>query len=78
MGESAFSIIGGSGNKTFTDESLPLGTDSVQYIVTAIRGSVNGIPSNSFTVQFGVGGEGFSVAKAGVKLATQRVFASRV
>ena len=68
-GESAFSIIGGSGNKTFTDESLPLGTDSVQYTVTAIRGSVNGIPSNSFTVQFGVGGEGFSVAKASVKLA---------
>ena len=69
-GESAYTIVGGSGNKTFTDESLPLGTDSVQYIVTAIRGSVNGTPSNAFTVQFGVSGNGFAVnGTANVKLA---------
>ncbi len=62
-GETAFDIIGGSGNKTFLDESLPFGTDRVEYQVTAIRGSVAGTPSNSFVVQFGVGGEGATALK---------------
>ncbi len=65
-GETAFDIIGGSGNKTFLDESLPFGTDRVEYQVTAIRGSVAGVPSNNFVVQFGVGGEG---AATGLKIA---------
>ena len=67
LGEALPTIIGGSGNKSFTDETLPFGTDSVQYIVTAIRGNVSGNASSSLNVQFGVGGDGFSVAK--VKLA---------
>ncbi len=63
-GEASFTIIGGSGNKTFVDETLPLGTDSVQYIVTAIRGNVSGTPSNAFVVQFGVGGNFVANANA--------------
>ncbi len=55
-GETAFTLIGGSGNRSFTDETLPVGTDSVSYIVTANRGNISGIASNAFTVQFGVGG----------------------
>ncbi len=48
--------LGGSGNRSFTDETLPVGTAGVSYIVTANRGSVSGNASNAFTVQFGVGG----------------------
>ena len=59
-GETAFDIIGGSGNKTFLDESLPFGTERVEYQVTAIRGSVAGTPSNNFVIQFGVGGGGLN------------------
>ncbi len=69
-GESFYTIIGGSGDKTFIDETLPAGSDSVKYIVTAIRGSVSGLGSLPVDVQFGVGGEGFSVASVqNVKLA---------
>ncbi len=55
-GTSEFVIIGGSGNKTFLDETLPLGANAVEYQVTAVRGSVFGLKSNTFVVQFGVSG----------------------
>lgn len=70
VGESAYTILGGSGNKTFIDETLPAGTDSVQYIVTAFRGQTAGLDSIPVPVQFGVGGEGASLAGvSNVKLA---------
>jgi hypothetical protein len=49
--------------KTFTDTTLPFGTDSVQYVVQPSRGSVAGPLSNTFTVQFGsvMGGGGLSI-----------------
>ncbi len=70
LGETAYTILGGSGNKTFIDETLPAGIDSVQYIVTAFRGQTAGLDSIPVPVQFGVGGEGASFASvSNVKLA---------
>ncbi len=60
-GESNFSMIGGAGERSFTDDTLPFGVDSATYIVTAQRGNVSGAPSNQLTVSFGsVGGGGLS------------------
>lgn len=57
-GENAtFVYIGSSGVKRFTDETLPAGTASVTYQITAIRSTARG-PAARFTVRFGVGGEG--------------------
>jgi hypothetical protein len=59
--EPQFSIIGAVGLKRFTDFSLPLGSASVQYVVSAQRGEQVGIPSSPFTVQFGTGGGGLQI-----------------
>ena len=59
--ETQFSIIGAVGLKRFTDFTLPLGSSSVQYIVSAQRGEQVGIPSSPFTVQFGTGGDGLQI-----------------
>lgn len=40
-------------NKSFTDTTLPLGVDGVEYIVQPKRGEVSGPQSNVFSVQFG-------------------------
>lgn len=54
-----FSFIGGSGSaKRFIDASVPAGTAVVQYQVQGQRGSLTGMTSETFTVNFGVGGEG--------------------
>lgn len=48
--------IGGSGNREFTDNSLPIGTTNVQYRVWGVRGNVNGPESLTLAIQFGVVG----------------------
>lgn len=42
---------------------VPVGVDSVSYLITPKRGEVLGMPSNIFTVQFGsvVGGGNVSI-----------------
>ncbi|MBY0308180.1 MAG: hypothetical protein K2Q09_05520, partial [Phycisphaerales bacterium] len=55
-----FAFIGIAGNsgpaaRTFKDQTLPLGTDSVSYTITAQRGAVSG-PTTQVSVQFGVTG----------------------
>lgn len=58
INESAFRLIGGSGEKAYQDDTLPVGIDGATYIVTAQRGNVQGQPSRQLTVTFGSGGPG--------------------
>ncbi|MCW5766535.1 MAG: hypothetical protein KIT68_11240 [Phycisphaeraceae bacterium] len=57
-----FAIIGTVGaSKSFTDRTLPLGVDQVQYLVQPRRGETAGALSPVFNVQFGsVGGPGLA------------------
>ncbi|MCC6230715.1 MAG: hypothetical protein IT432_16005 [Phycisphaerales bacterium] len=57
----AFGYVGSTGVKTFTDETVVSGTASVTYQVTAIRSTQRGNPGQ-FTVSFGVGGPGLTIA----------------
>jgi len=54
-GETAFTIIGtaDAATKSYTDTTLPAGSDSATYIVKGVRGSVSGQPSFPLTAQFG-------------------------
>ena len=57
-GSGAFTIIGsGGGNKTFIDDTLPIGSGPVFYRITGVRSTVRGT-TNEFVVNFGVGGGG--------------------
>ncbi|MFO0857501.1 MAG: fibronectin type III domain-containing protein [Phycisphaerales bacterium] len=58
VGEDAFTLIGGTGEREFTDTTLPVGIDGATYIFTAQRGQVQGQPSRQLTVTFGSGGLG--------------------
>ncbi|MCU0689237.1 MAG: hypothetical protein MUE97_05815 [Phycisphaerales bacterium] len=44
--------------KRFIDSTITSGTASVQYIITAQRGTIQGRPSTPITVQFGRAGNG--------------------
>lgn len=60
--ENAFTLIGASGEKSYTDSTIPYGTDGVSYIVTSQRGQIQGPPSIEQTIAFGsVGGDGLTV-----------------
>ena len=52
-GESEFSFLGVSGKKTFVDDTLVAGPDSVQYTVQGQRADSSGPESPIFTVNFG-------------------------
>lgn len=51
--ETGFSLLDITGDKSYTDETLPFGVDQVSYIVTAQRGSTLGPASQELTVRFG-------------------------
>jgi hypothetical protein len=55
-GEIAFSFVGVTGTKFFTDDTFQAGPDSVEYTVQGTRAGVNGPASNVFLVRFGAGG----------------------
>jgi hypothetical protein len=63
-GDGPFMLVSSEGsNKSFTDMTLPVGVDKVEYMVQPKRGTVFGPQSNVFAVQFGsVGGGGMSIA----------------
>ncbi|XVJ59735.1 MAG: hypothetical protein HEQ23_10155 [Tepidisphaera sp.] len=67
-GEGPFSVVGTAGGreKSFTDGTLPVGVDQVEYIVTARRGNEPGVSGPIFKVQFGSVGSGgsFTIASA--------------
>lgn len=66
-GESAFTFVGVTGLKTFTDDTLPAGTDSVSYQINGQRGNVSG-PTRAVTVNVGVDNSG-QMAVRSVKMA---------
>ena len=66
----AFTFIGTTGVKSFTDETLPAGSGSqVTYQVTAVRSTSRGNPAQ-FTVNFGTGGTS-GVGVGGATLAVE-------
>ena len=58
ISEGAFALIGGSGEKSYQDDTLPIGVDGATYIITSQRGNVLGQASRQLTVTFGSGGPG--------------------
>ena len=54
IGSGAFTFVGATGVKTFTDDSLPAGATPCTYQVTAVRSTARGNPAQ-FTVNFGIG-----------------------
>lgn len=58
IGSSPFIVIGAAGgDKTFIDDTLPVGSTGVVYELTGIRSTRRGL-ANQFNVNFGVGGGG--------------------
>lgn len=58
-GQANFSLIGGTGEKQFTDTTLPASSaNGATYMITAQRGQVSGPPSQQLVVTFGVPGAG--------------------
>ncbi len=61
----SFVLLDSVGGKTFTDETVPVGTQSVSYIVRAKRGTQMSAWSEALTIRFGRveggGGGGFAI-----------------
>lgn len=60
----AYTLLDSVGEKKYTDESVPVGTVSVAYVVQAKRGRQFSNPSESLTIRFGrsTGGQGLTIA----------------
>jgi hypothetical protein len=63
-GAGVFVPVGGTGNKSFVDATVPAGVANVTYQVVAVRSTAMDLAAQ-FTVNFGVGGGGEAVASAG-------------
>jgi hypothetical protein len=48
-----FQLVGTADKKSFTDLTLPLGVDRVEYIIQPKRGSISGPQSSVYALQFG-------------------------
>jgi hypothetical protein len=58
----SYVLLDSVGGKTFTDETVPIGTQSVSYTVKAKRGTQMSPWSEALTIRFGrVGGGGFAI-----------------
>jgi hypothetical protein len=57
----AFAPVGGTGNKSCVDATVPAGVAAVTYQVVAVRSTAMGVAAQ-FTVNFGVGGSGEMLA----------------
>lgn len=64
VGDGPYVFVGSVGERIFADESLPAGSASVVYKVTAVRSTKRGEPA-LFVVNFGVGGVSVFTAPAG-------------
>ncbi|UYV13908.1 MAG: hypothetical protein NCW75_06365 [Phycisphaera sp.] len=62
-GETSFAFLGDTTSKAFTDTTVPAGTASASYQVTA-RHTVNTVPGEPILVRFGVGGQGLASVAA--------------
>jgi hypothetical protein len=65
---SDFAFIGGSGEKKFTDATVPSGVTIVYYKIQAVRTTAIGV-AGEFTVRFGMGGSAITVTEMAPKLA---------
>lgn len=61
IGSGPMQFVGATGVKTFTDDSLPSNASPCTYQVTAVRSTARGNPAQ-FTVHFGMGGGGLTIA----------------
>lgn len=61
IGSGAFTFVGATGVRTFTDDTLSNGSAPVTYQITAVRSTSRGNPAQ-FTVNFGIGGPGLTIA----------------
>lgn len=61
-GETSFTVVGGTGSRSFADDSVPAGVNLVTYIVQGFRGSEPGVESDQMNVQFGAAGEGMTAS----------------
>lgn len=62
-GESNFTMLGGTGSKSFIDDTVPFGTNAVTYLVQGFRGTEPGPESEQLSVQFGAGGSSVTAVK---------------
>jgi len=53
--QGAFTLVGGTGSRTFIDDSIPAGSPFVTYLVQGFRGEQPGPESELVSVQFGAG-----------------------
>jgi hypothetical protein len=63
-----FAFIGGSGERKFTDETVPSGSSIMYYKIQAVRTTAIGV-AGEFTVRFGKGGSAITVTEMAPKLA---------
>lgn len=71
INENTFDLVGVSGDRRFTDDTLPFGVDGATYLITSQRGSVKGQPSQQLVVTFG--SQGNQSASNGLSFSTQPV-----
>lgn len=69
--QTAWTFVGVTGRKYFTDTTFAAGPDNVQYTVQAQRSDASGTVSTILLVNFGTpsGGGGFTIASQGVQAA---------
>ena len=60
----AYALLDSVGGKTFTDETVPIGTQSVSYIIKAKRGNQMSDWSEALTVRFGRVGGGLTITSS--------------
>lgn len=60
-GSGPFAFVGAVGRRIFTDNTVPAGSASIQYVVQGQRGDAVGPACSPFTVQFGVSGPGLAI-----------------
>ena len=64
-----FTILGATGAKAFTDETIPLGTRRATYQIQPFRGQKAGESSVQVSVQFGVEEAGAAGSAGSMRLA---------
>jgi len=60
-GEAAFVLVGNTGGKTFTDDTITQGATGAIYVIQGQHVQVIGSASEQVLVRFGVSGKGLSL-----------------
>ena len=67
-GEAAFVLVGDTGGKTLSDDTITQGVSGAVYVIQGQRGQMMGTASEQVLVRFGVGGVRLSVEGGGESL----------